>query len=62
MNDTEPNDTHSTQPGTSPVNDHDETEADLSNDGGERAGDRVVEDVFATGNCSPDLGSRMTNS
>lgn len=48
MNDTEPNDTHSTQPGTSPVNDHDETEADLSNDGGERAGDRVVEDVFAT--------------
>ena len=48
MNDTEPNDTHSTLPGASPVNDNDETEANLPNEGDERAGDRVVEDVFAT--------------
>ena len=47
MKDTEPNDTHLTLPGASPVNDNDETEAILSNDGDERAGDRLVEDARA---------------
>ena len=48
MKDTEPNGTHSAPHGPSSTNDNDEAQANLSNDRDESAGDRVVEDVFAT--------------
>ena len=49
MNDTdiERNDMHSAPPGASPVSGNDETGENLSSDGDEGAGERVVEDVFA---------------